>query len=341
LFFVVLSANIPSNPQCLGVVSVVAGSLALPTAFLTPGLGAATIAAGVLQVLYGPLVAGWLSLLFTKSSLRFTYVSAATLGIFQLVLGVMSATKERSAVENEVLLKWGHGGYSDSFKDRWGSPAHLVDESMSHLHFLTVAELLSAALLLVGQLLLSVSIAHRLERHLTVVALATASKSESSSAHARRAEAVASMKAAMAADPTLKAKLAKERIPRELKQQKRAEKAAAKSKKYAVQHEGDHAVAVPTPHTRARKLSGGDAAAAGGEAAAAADATSPVERIRKSKKHKKSDKDKDKKKKKSSSKQPAANPLADAAGSAAVVASSPGAVPSSRRIDVAAGEHNV
>jgi hypothetical protein len=218
----------------------------------------------------------------------------------------------------------------------------MVDESMSHLHFLTVAELLSAALLLVGQLLLSVSIAHRLERHLTVVALATASKSESSSAHARRAEAVASMKAAMAADPTLKAKLAKERIPRELKQQKRAEKAAAKSKKYAVQHEGDHAVAVPTPHTRSRKLSGGgDAAAAGGEAAAAADATSPVERIRKSKKHKKSDKDKDKKKKKSSSKQPAANPLADAAGSAAVVASSPGAVPSSRRIDVAAGEHNV
>jgi len=324
---------------CMGVVSAVAGGLSLETAFLTPGLGAATLVAGVLQVLFGPLTIRY-ALQYKQSVLRSVYVSCIVLGTLQLVLGIMTATKRRDDVRGEINANWYNGEYSEAFKEKWGSENRLIDRSMEHLRFLTIAELLSAAFLALA-LLLSVSISHRLQRHLTLVSLQTQSKSESNSNHARRAREVAAMKAQMAADPELRAQVQSERIPRKLKEQKKREEklAAAKGKKYAAQAEGT------TPGTRSRKIKSERAAAGvtsgttGADEVDAAAASSPVHRVKKKhKEHKKSHKEhkKHRKSKHHSSEHEhadaaATNPLADAVGAAgtgAPILVSPSAVAS-------------
>lgn len=235
----------------MGVTCVGVGAASLETAMLYPTLPAATIAAGLLLVLFAPL-SGLAARRFKDRELRALYFSAGALLAFLLILGIVSASKTEDSIRSEVLQRWDLSasssvdGYSESFKAKWGDEQNLIDTAWRHLTDLVIVQFIAAAvLLLLG--LLTVRLSHSLQRHLALVALATESKSESNSKAHKRAREVAAYKAKLAAgDRDADRDLQQERIPEEVKA---AQHAQAQAKKYA-------ASAANTPGTKSRKLGG-------------------------------------------------------------------------------------
>lgn len=250
----------------MGVTSIGIGAASLETKFLYPSYPVATIVAGVLMSLFAPLCA-FFSRRFKLPELRAASLVGLGLGVLQLVLGILTASRKEDEIRNEVRMGWslGGSGYDQAFKDKWGSEDAVSDAGVSHRNEMVVAQLLSVGTL-VALGLLCAKVAHVLSTHLSLVELATASKSESSSKATRRAREVAAYKDAMARDPELARNVELERIPAPLKAAKKRAEAAA-SKKYASAGSvvvggggeegggaGDAATGT-TPHTRSRHLS--------------------------------------------------------------------------------------
>lgn len=269
LLSLTLSLPLSLSLQIMGVTSIGIGASSLETQFLYPSYPVATIVAGVLMAVFAPLCA-WFSRRFKLHELRASSLVALGLGVLQLVLGILSASRKSDELRNEVAMKWNFptsgsgsdsGGYDQAFKEKWGSEEAVTDAAIAHRNDMTVAQLLSVGVL-VALGLLCAKLSHILATHLSLVELATASKSESSSKATRRAREVAAYKDAMARDPELARNVELERIPAPLKAAKRKADAAA-SKKYASAgsvvggggEEGGAGDAATTPHTRSRHLS--------------------------------------------------------------------------------------
>ena len=230
----------------MGVTCVGVGAASLETLVLYPTLPPATMAAGLLMVLFAPGV--FLGARrFKDRELRALYMVAGALLAFLLILGIVTASKTEDSIRADVQQRWdfsGGGavdGYSDAFKSKWGSAENLVETAWRHLTDLVIVQFISVAVMLFLGLLI-VRLSQRVQRHLALVALATESKSESNSKAHKRAAEVAAYKAKLAAgDRNADRDLQQERIPEDVK-----------AKKYAASAAG--LASISTPGTKSRKL---------------------------------------------------------------------------------------
>jgi len=215
---------------CMGVACIGVGVSTLPTSSFYPGLSIGTILLASIQLLLSPL--SFLAARRFKSlELQWSSVGAALLGAGMLVLGLLTATKQRADIQTAVNREW-YLDENEELRAKWNyDPVNLINACMDDLTSLTIVQFFSLACLALV-VLFSLRVRHMIQRHLSIVELHTTAKSETQRLAAKRREEVAAYRAALERDPTLAQEL--DRIPDEVKRAKAKERKKDPSKKYAM-----------------------------------------------------------------------------------------------------------